>query len=239
MTGSREKMEEFWDGRAREDAYFFVDDRVEYGAGASDAFWAGGVDALDRVLGTLQAEIDPGDDVVEIGCGVGRMTRPLAARARAVTAVDISAEMLAIARRENERLPNVTWLQGDGIDLAGVAPASADACLSFVVFQHVPDPRITLGYVREMGRVLRAGGWSAFQISNAPEIHRPAEGEGGIRRRLARAAGRAPRGRDHPAWIGSPVDLAQLRAVAGESGLTLERVVGEGSQFCLVLLRRS
>lgn len=231
-------MEEFWDGRAREDAYFFVDDRVEYGAGASDAFWAGGVEALDRVQAMLDAEIAASDDVVEIGCGVGRMTRPLAARARAVTAVDISAEMLAIARRENEQLSNVTWLQGNGIDLAGVPPACADACLSFVVFQHLPDPQITLGYVREMGRVLRPDGWSAFQISNAPEIHRAGQDGGALKQRLARAVGRAPRGRDHPAWIGSPVDLVQLREVAGGSGLSVERVVGEGSQFCLVLLRR-
>ena len=238
MPDSRETMEEFWDARAREDAYFFVDDRVEYGAGAGEAFWAGGVEALDRVQAMLGADIAESDDVVEIGCGVGRMTRPLAARARTVTAVDISAEMLAIARREHAELSNVRWLQGNGVDLAGVPSASADACLSFVVFQHLPDPQITLGYVREMGRVLRPNGWSAFQISNAPEIHRPGEGARSVRQRLARAAGRAPRGRDHPAWIGSSIDLMQLEAVAGEAGLSVARVVGEGSQFCLVRLRR-
>jgi hypothetical protein len=79
-----------------------------------------------------------------------------------------------------------------------------------------------------MGRVLRPGGWSAFQVSNEPRVHR--------RRRLRR--GPSAPGQGEPEWLGSAVDLAELRAAADQGGMDVERVTGEGTQFCLVLLRR-
>jgi SAM-dependent methyltransferase len=114
--------------------------------------------------------------------------------------------------------------------------AGADACFSHVVFQHIPDPQVTLGYVREMGRVLRPGGWSAFQISNDPDIHRPRKVA--LRTRVAVALKREPSGRDDPAWLGSYIELDALRAAADDGGMDVERVEGQGTQYCCVLLRR-
>ena len=211
-------MRRCWDERAREDALLYVDDRGRRG----EDFWRGGEEVVIVFQQHLGFEVS-GQLVVEIGCGVGRVTRGLAARARAVVAVDVSAEMLARARELNPGLDNVTWMQGDGETLAGIEDSSADGVFSHVVFQHLPDPALTLGYVREMGRVLRPGGWAAFQVSNDPSIHR--------RRLLARRSTR------HAAWRGSAVDLGELRAAAQDAGLTVERVSGEGTQFCLVRLQ--
>jgi hypothetical protein len=107
-----------------------------------------------------------------------------------------------------------------------------------VVFQHIPDPAITLGYVREMGRVLRPGGWSAFQVSNDPRVHEGSSRPTGLRARLATLVGRAPRGQSDPAWLGSAIDLDELAAAADSAGMDVERVDGAGQQFCLVVLRR-
>jgi SAM-dependent methyltransferase len=225
-------MRRFWDERAREDAFFFVDDRLTYRHPDLESFWRGGEEALDLLLDICGASLSGEDEVVEVGCGAGRMTRAIAARARSVRALDVSSEMLDVARRMNPQLENVTWLHGDGTTLAGVDSASADACVSHVVFQHIPDPGVTLGYVREMGRVLRPGGWAAFQVSNDPTVHR------------RRAAGpprpwqRRPRGQSHPAWLGSAVELDGLRAAAADGGMAVEEIRGEGTQFCLVLTRR-
>jgi SAM-dependent methyltransferase len=155
-----------------------------------------------------------------------------------VRALDVSERMLDLAREHNGSLANVEWLLGDGASLAGVETASADACVSHVVFQHVPDPNITLAYVREMGRVLRPGAWAAFQISNDPDIHRPRRGLGRLRDALKAAAGRAPKGQGDPAWRGSAVELDALRAAAADGGMTVERVEGAGTQYCLALTRR-
>jgi SAM-dependent methyltransferase len=229
-------MERYWDARAREDAFWFVDSRLTYGAPDEQAFWAGGEEALDRLLDALGAAVEPDAVVVDIGCGLGRLTRPLAHRAAQVIALDVSGEMLAEAQRLNAGLANVEWVHGDGESLHPIADGSADVCVSHVVFRHLPNAAITLGYVREMGRVLRAGGFAAFEVSNDPEPHRRRAPR--PRARLAAALGRAPRAVTDRTWLGSSVDLAALRRTAHAAGLDVERVVGEGTEYCALMLRR-
>jgi SAM-dependent methyltransferase len=234
-------MRRFWDERAREDAMHFVDNRLPYGAKNEDRFWADGAHDLEILLATAGVRPDPRDEVLEIGCGVGRLTRALAPSVATVVALDVSGEMLARAKRLNPTLDNVRWLQGDGSSLAGLPDASFDFCMSHVVFQHIPDPKITLGYVAEIGRVLRDGGFAVFQVSNDHSIHRAAA-HGSVSQRLERwlraAVGRAPRGQGDPAWLGSAVDLDELHRAARRGGMTVERLAGAGTQFCIVSARR-
>ena len=235
---ARTPMRDFWDQRAEENALFFVDNKLDYRDPSAEEFWKRGEKEFDDLVGAVGARLEPGDDVVEIGCGVGRLTRVIAARAATVRALDVSPRMIERAREHNVSLENVTWLVGDGESLAGVDDASADACISHVVFQHIPDPAVTLGYVREIGRVLRPGGWAAFQISNDPHLHRKRTGREGVRILLKAITRRGPKGQADPSWLGSHVELDDLRAAAADSGMTVERVVGEGTQFCYVRLRR-
>jgi SAM-dependent methyltransferase len=232
VTGDAEG---FWDERAREHALFYVDSTLTYAEPDVERFWAGGAEAVDRVLDELEIPLSDTDELVEIGCGVGRLTRVLAARAARVTAVDVSAEMLARARELNPQLANVAWVHGDGRSLADIPDASADGCFSHVVFQHLPDPELTLGYVREMARVLRPGGWAAFGVSTDPAVHRPRHR---LRWRLAALLRRGPRGQEHPAWLGSAVPLDRLEASAVAAGIEVERVRYPDTQFTLVRARR-
>jgi SAM-dependent methyltransferase len=228
-------MRRFWDERAREDPWYFVDSRLDYRSPDADRFWRGGNEVVELILRAVDVSIQPTDVILDIGCGLGRLTRALATRAHRVIGLDVSKEMIDRARELNAQLDNVEWVLGDGESLAGIADGSVDGVISHVVFQHLPDPRITLGYVREMGRVLRPGGWAAFQVSTNPDVHR-------VRRslvtRFLSLAGRAPRGQEDPSWLGSAVDLDDLRAAASEGGLVLEHVEDPGSQFCTVLARR-
>lgn len=224
-------MREFWDARAREDAWYFVDNEQDYRDPDPEKFWATGETLLDELLAQTGSTLRPSDTVIDIGCGLGRLTRALAGRAGHVHAIDVSSEMLTRARELNAHLGNVTWHHGDGRSLQPIT--SADAVLSHVVFQHLPDPQLTYGYVREMGRVLAPGGFAAFQVSNDPSIHR------GLHKPPSRwraALGLAPKGQRDPAWQGSAVELPELRRAAEESGLVVERTVHEGTQFCLVRL---
>ncbi len=225
----------FWDARAREDALYFVENRLRHRAPDEEWFWTEGERVLDAVLSAVGVELAPEDSVVEIGCGVGRLTRAIAGRVGSVRALDVSPEMLALARRYNGDLANVEWIAGDGATLAEIETASASACISHVVFQHIPDPAITLGYVGEIGRVLRRGGWAAFQVSNDPAVHKQRPP---VRERLRAVIGRAPRGLAHPNWHGSHVDLDALRAAVGEGGMAVERLEGAGTQFCMVGTRK-
>jgi SAM-dependent methyltransferase len=229
-------MRSFWDERAVEDALYFVDNRRRYGDSAVDHFFADGERDLDRFLGLLGVSIGNGDTVVDIGCGVGRLTRAIARRADRVVGIDVSEEMLARAKELNPTLENVDWRLGDGTSLSVVDDRSVDVCVSAVVFQHIPDPVITLGYVREVGRVLRPGGWAALHLSNDPSVHRRRRVLWSGLRALVR---RGPRGQAHPAWLGSAVDLADVRRAAADAGLKVPTVRGEGTQYCCVVLRKS
>ena len=225
-------MRRFWDRRARENPWYFINNTLSYADPDLDRFWASGERDVVELLEKLDVELRPSDHVVEIGCGAGRMSRALAQRVARVTALDVSPRMLELAREQNPELDNVEWMLGDGATLSGVPDASADGCISYVVLQHIPDAEVILGYVREMARVLRPGGWAMFQISNLPSVHRPRFH--GPRRRWASLRGWMPRGQRDTAWLGTAVELEALGAAAADGSLELERVEGEGTQFCLV-----
>jgi SAM-dependent methyltransferase len=225
------ESERYWDEKARENALFYVDNEIDYSDPDTDAFWRRGDEVVDRMLELGGIELDPGETVLDIGCGVGRLTRALAGRVRHVYGLDVSREMLELARKHNPDLANAEWLHGDGAGLGVVGDASVDGCFSHVVFQHIPDPEITLNYVREMGRVLRPGGWALFQVSTDPAIHRA---PGGLKTRVKTLL----RGQPDRAWWGSSVEVPALREAAQDGGLDVERVLDEGKQFTTVLARR-
>lgn len=231
-------MRDFWDRRAAENPLFFVDNKLSYQHPDADAFWAHGVEELDLFLASIDTTIGSDEHVLEIGCGVGRMTRVLAERAESVLALDVSPRMLELARHHCANLENVEWLLGDGESLAGVETASLDGCVTYVVFQHIPDPAITLGYVREVGRVLRPGGWAAINVSNDASIHRRRTGLEGLGIRLRALTGRGPRGQADAPWLGSAVSLADLRSAADDGGMDVQRISGEDRQLCFARLRR-
>lgn len=230
-----DEMRRFWDERAREDAYYFVDSRLDYRRPDHDRFWAAGEEAVETLLSLVSRQLSAHDVVVEIGCGLGRLTRAIASRVDRVEAIDVSSEMIERGRALNPQLTNVEWRVGSGTDLAPLGDGTASVCMSHVVFQHIPDPAITMGYISEIGRVLGEDGWAVCVVSNDPKIHH-ARLSG--RERLHALLGRAPRGREHPSWVGSSVDLDQLQLTAEEAGMCVSHIEGAGSLYCTVLLTK-
>jgi SAM-dependent methyltransferase len=106
-------------------------------------------------------------DAVDFGCGVGRLTQPLAGHFAHVTGVDIALPMLAKAR-EFDPPANIGWLHNTAPDLTALPAASADFVLAHIVFQHMP-PALTFGYVADMYRVLRPGGGLVFTQPAMPD----------------------------------------------------------------------
>jgi SAM-dependent methyltransferase len=238
---TNQEMRAFWDAKARENAMWFIHSDLDYANPDEAEFWSSGRDNLDRTLSPFGLTLQPADTVVEIGCGIGRMTRALAERAGHVVGIDVSAEMIEQGRRALADLDNVELLVGSGTDLTGVPDKSATVVFSFIVFQHIPDPEITCSYIREMGRVLRPGGWALFQVSEEPAVHQRStwERSEGARARLARMFGRRPKGCLEAQWLGSAVPRPRLMAALDEGGLVLDGTIGDGTQYCMVHAHRS
>src|SRR5919109_1585311 len=53
------------------------------------------------------AAVGPGCRVLEIGCGTGQATLPLAERGCAITCVELGASLAGVARRKLARFPSV------------------------------------------------------------------------------------------------------------------------------------
>jgi SAM-dependent methyltransferase len=229
-------MKAYWDAKARENAMYYIHSCLNYASTNEEEFWASGTDTLDRCLEPFGAAITADDVVVEIGCGIGRVTRPIAGRAARVVGIDVSAEMIDKGRQALADLANVELLVGNGRDLSDIGTASADVVYSFIVFQHIPDPAITCNYIREIGRVLRPGGWTIFQVSDLPALHQPETyaANKGLRKGMQRMLGKAPKGCLAPEWLGSAVSRPDLLAALGAGGLHVQKIIGDGTQYCVI-----
>lgn len=160
-------MSQDWDERARADAFYYSTWKVGHKWDPQEFFESGERDCelfVDPVIEELALEAGA-SRMLELGCGVGRMTKALAERFDAVHATDVSAEMVEQARNYSHDLKNVRWEVTNGFDLSSIEDGSLDFAFSFLVFQHVPQKEIVLRNVAEMLRVLKSGGGFLFQYN--------------------------------------------------------------------------
>jgi SAM-dependent methyltransferase len=152
----------FWDKAARDNAAWHVatGHSVE-----SEKFFRQGAEETDLFLDLCGVKITPSDTVLEIGCGVGRMTRRLSELADRVIAVDVSQEMLNRCAANLSDRTNVVCLlvPGDGF-LRDITDGAVQVVFSYITLQHVPSKPAQVLYLQESARVLTAGGRLAIQI---------------------------------------------------------------------------
>lgn len=130
-------------------------------------------DALDRFA--------PRGKILELACGTGTWTRRLVRYADHLTAVDASAEVLALNRSRLEG-EAITWLQAD---LFQWKPDSGyDVCFFGFWLSHVPEERFD-AFWETVRAALNPGGRVFFLDSGKREEARTKPGDGISERRLA------------------------------------------------------
>jgi SAM-dependent methyltransferase len=87
------------------------------------------IDALVDAVGLTAADL-----VLDLGCGTGHLTLPLAGHARAVVGVDPEPDMLAQGRRSAGELGlgNATWLVGADTDVPAIGAVLGEGSLGAV-----------------------------------------------------------------------------------------------------------
>lgn len=101
--------------------------------------------------------LDGSQQVLELGCGVGRIGRELLGQCAGWHGVDISESMLAVAR---ERLPEDGRVRLSALDRTSLAMIDADAidrAYSVAVLCHMDKEDLYL-YLEELHRVVKPGG---------------------------------------------------------------------------------
>lgn len=123
---------------------------------------------LDRALSRI--DTTHVGEVLEIGCGTGTAAHHLAAeRGFRVTAVDIDAGQIELARRRHPALPGLGFEVGDATALA-YQDQSFDLVVAQNVFHHIPCWERAL---EEISRVLRPGGLLVWQDFTVQRVMRP------------------------------------------------------------------
>ncbi len=176
----------------------------------------GRVRALHRRM-IEQAAIAPGERVLDVGCGPGRLTLAAARAAGSgeTLGIDPSPEMIALARNKAARGGSAATFRVAGIEAIPVPDDHFDVVLASLMLHHLPADLQRRG-LAEVFRVLAPGGrFLALDFSATPGH--------GIGHLLCVFGLR--RGSDH---------AEHLRGIAQQAGFESVGVTPEGRAFSLL-----
>lgn len=210
----RERMREDWNRRAREDPHYYVafgrrgQDDKEFFATSADV-----VRSLEQELKRLPVEAR--GRALEIGCGPGRLMRPISRHFSEIHGVDVSDEMIRLAREKLRGVGHAVVHHTEGADLALFPAEYFDFVYSYAVFQHIPSREVVFSYLRDSVRVLRPGGLMRCQLNGLPET--------AVR---------------YDTWSGVRIGAAEITAFAREHKLQLLALEGTSTQYMWVTVRK-
>jgi 2-polyprenyl-3-methyl-5-hydroxy-6-metoxy-1,4-benzoquinol methylase len=130
-------------------------------------FFRSGINDVDRLLRTLDRNMidySSFQSCLDYGCGLGRVTRWLAEKFKAVYAYDISKSHLDFAEQyfAQQGVDNISLHHLKYVEELHTLP-KVDLIFSVIVLQHNPPPLIAL-MIRQMLKALNPGGVAIFQV---------------------------------------------------------------------------
>jgi phosphatidylethanolamine/phosphatidyl-N-methylethanolamine N-methyltransferase len=152
------------------EAYEVAGPRAALDADAVKAAYRRWASVYDTVFGAISAPARreavaavnraPGNRVLEVGVGTG-LALPFYSPEKRITGIDLSAEMLALARKRVRRgkLANVEALLELDAEQTGFDAGQFDIAVAMFVASVVPHPR---ALASELARVVRPGGTILF-----------------------------------------------------------------------------
>ncbi len=206
------RMRDDWNQRAQEDAKYYV----AFGRRDQDdeEFFASAADVARSLIAELR-RVPARGRALEIGCGPGRLLRPMSAHFTEVHGVDVSDEMIRMAREKLRAVPNAFPRHTSGSDLQAFPDAHFDFVYSYAVFQHIPSRDVVFSYLAEARRVLTPGGILRCQLNGLPKT----------------AA-------QYTTWSGVRISADEVAAFAREQDLQLLALEGIDTQYMWATFRK-
>lgn len=167
MTESKDK----WNRFAKENSSYYI--MTDYGDKITEEQFrtSGERDCKELILKDelLNRHLSPfnNKDVLEIGCGTGRITEFTAKNFHSISGVDISEEMINKGKERLKSSNNIFLKATDGMTIP-FNDSSFDLVFSFIVFQHMPDKNTINKNIIEISRVLKHGGIAKIQLRGIP-----------------------------------------------------------------------
>lgn len=114
-------------------------------------------DALVRHFARAKGDLRPltGLSILDVGCGGGLVSEPLARLGAKVTGIDPTTDSIAVARRHAEAQGLAIDYRTSSVEALEAAGATFDAVVCMEVIEHVPDQA---AFVRSLGALVRPGG---------------------------------------------------------------------------------
>ncbi|SCL26597.1 class I SAM-dependent methyltransferase [Micromonospora aurantiaca (nom. illeg.)] len=192
-------------------------------------------EVLDALAAAFQLGAD--DTVVDLGCGTGQLSLPLADRVGTVIGMDPEPDMLAIARRTalDQGIGNATWVLGSDGDVPALSRLVGErtvGALTVAVAIHFMDRDALFTAARPL---LRPGGGIAVVTNGEPLWTQDTEWSAALRGCLERMLGRpvtgscqtdeAGRRRNREALVGAGYRYEET-SVRYDAPLTVDDMVG-------------
>ncbi|WP_405781650.1 class I SAM-dependent methyltransferase [Streptomyces sp. NBC_00859] len=192
----------------------------------------------------VAAAVPPGASILELGSGAGRVTRPLAERGFAVTAVDESPGML----EQIEGVEGVRTLRSPIEELDTGETYDVVMLASFLV--HTGDPQVRQGMLRACRRHVKDGGCVLVQRegldwhTDVPRERRDSAG-GTVRIKSATPVGDGvdamlceyvyPDATWTQTFLSRPLSREEFEGHLGDAGLVVDRYLTDDGTWVRVL----
>jgi SAM-dependent methyltransferase len=164
-------------------------EKVDWAKRAQKGFLASGIDPADRkghknyYIDLLQKialeevlELKGNEVVLDFGCGSGRISHWIAPRVRKVVGLEVTPEMIDLAKR-NRRSGDVEFMLYDGVHFP-IFPYSFNLIISVGVLQ-IMKGELLKSSLSSLGQDLKIDGrfYLIEQASDNPEVERPRVGD--------------------------------------------------------------
>jgi ubiquinone/menaquinone biosynthesis C-methylase UbiE len=163
-----EKMRREWNARAQKSF-------MQYTSGTQTEKEEDYVRSAERDAATILKYLGGADTktwkALDVGCGVGRISQVLAPRFAAIHGVDVSDEMLRMAKERHAAFPHVHFHRIEGTSLKEFADQTFQVMWSYSVFYHMPRT-LYYGYLKELSRVMAPGGQLVYQLAQTYTLRR-------------------------------------------------------------------